>query len=32
MSALRRLDWKFPDPGMYSLTVPCNVAWKTDIY
>jgi hypothetical protein len=24
--------WRFPDRGMDSLTIPCHVAWKTDIY
>src|SRR5580700_212361 len=23
--------WRFPDRGMDGLTVPCHVAWKTDI-
>ncbi len=26
------LNWTFPDRGTDSLTVPCHVAWKTDIY
>jgi hypothetical protein len=25
------LNWTFPDRGTDSLTVPCHVAWKTDI-
>jgi hypothetical protein len=25
-------NWTFPDRGTDSLTVPCDVAWKTDIY
>jgi hypothetical protein len=24
--------WRFPDRGVNNLTVPCHVAWKTDIY
>ena len=26
------LDWRFPDRGTDSLAVPCQVAWKADIY
>src|SRR5277367_431408 len=26
------INWGFPDRGMHSLTVPCHVARKTDIY
>src|SRR5208337_1958277 len=29
---LSSLNWTFPDRGTDSLTVPCHVAWKTDIY
>ena len=29
---LSSLNWSFPDRGTDSLTVPCHVAWKTDIY
>ena len=26
------LNWAFPNRSTHSLTVPCHVAWKTDIY
>jgi hypothetical protein len=26
------VHWRFPDRGVNNLTVPCHVAWKTDIY
>jgi hypothetical protein len=29
---LSSLDRTFPDRGTHNLTVPCHVAWKTDIY
>jgi hypothetical protein len=29
---LSSLNWTFPDRGTDSLTVPCHVAWKADIY
>ncbi len=29
---LSSLNWTFPDRRTNSLTVPCHVAWKTDIY
>jgi hypothetical protein len=29
---LSALHWTFPDRGTDSLTVPCHVTWKTDIY